>query len=352
MIDEIDKIGTSVLHGDPSSALLEALDPEQNYAFVDHYLKMPFDLSEVIFITTGNTAETIQPALKDRMEILGFTGYTIEEKIQIAKGYLIPRQMEENGLKVPQIEFEENALWLIIKNYTKEAGVRKLERQIGACCRKTAVKIAAGEIKGGIISGGNLSETIETARYYSVMNEKISGPGIARGLAWTPYGGEIHFIEAKIIKGAEPELEITGHIEKIMQESIRAALTLVEANYKLPKGKIHIHVPEGSTPKDGPSAGLAVFAALVSLVKKQKIKNDVAMTGEITLRGTVLPVGGIKEKILAAKEAGIKTVILPRANEREFSDLPETVKEAIKKNEFKIIFVSEVMEALEFVLEK
>jgi len=360
MIDEIDKIGTSALHGDPSSALLEALDPEQNFAFMDHYLNVPFDFSKVMFITTGNLSEPIQPALRDRMEIIDFPGYTREEKLEIAKKYLVPRQLETNGLKKNQLRFQDKALQSIIRDYTKEAGVRNLEREIGNCCRRIAAKISKNEISKEVITENELSEILRPKKYVSTLKERISRPGVAIGLAWTPFGGEILFIETEMIRGIkEPELEITGNVEKIMQESAKAALTFVEANLKMlgisrkrsPVGnKIHIHVPEAAMPKDGPSAGIAIFVALVSLLKKEKVRNDIAMSGEITLRGKVLPVGGIKEKVLAAKEAGIKTIILPEENRKDEAELPKSVREALYREEIEIKYISEMKEALEIAL--
>ncbi len=360
MIDEIDKIGTSSLHGDPSSALLEALDPEQNFAFMDNYLNVPFDLSKVMFICTGNLADPIQPALRDRMEILDFPGYTTEEKLNIAKKYLVPRQLRAHGLKKRQLQFQNEALRAIIRNYTKEAGARNLEREIGNCCRRTATKIAKNEIQREVITESKLSEILGPKRYISTLKERISRPGVAIGLAWTLVGGEILFIETEMIRGIkEPELEITGNIEKIMKESAKTALTFVEANLKIlgiqenrsPVGnKIHIHVPEAAVPKDGPSAGIAMIVALVSLLRKQKVRNDVAMSGEITLRGVVRAIGGVKEKVLAAKEAGIKTIILPKENEKDVSDLPQSVKRALDRKEIEIKFIAEIKEALEIAI--
>lgn len=357
MIDEIDKVGTD-WQGDPTSALLEILDPEQNLEFRDHYLGIPFDLSKVMFICTGNLIDPIQPALKDRMEILEFPGYTREEKSMIAKKYLLPKQIEVNGLNSKQIQFEEKTLESIITDYTREAGVRNLEREIGNVCRKVATKIVKKEISQQVVSKDRLSEFLGTKRFISTLKERISRPGIAIGLAWTTNGGEILFIESEVIVKAEKsELQITGNVEKIMQESAMAALTYVEANLDLLKinpigKKIHIHVPEAAIPKDGPSAGLAILVALVSLLSKRKVRDDVAMTGEITLRGKVLPVGGIKEKVLAAKESGVKLIILPEENRKDEEDLPLSVREAIKRGEIKLRYVSEMKEAIDLALEK
>jgi len=359
MIDEIDKVGAD-WRGDPTSALLEVLDPEQNFAFKDHYLGVSFDFSKIMFICTGNLIDPIQPALKDRMEILEFPGYTREEKSMIAKKYLVPKEIEANGLDSKQIQFEDEAVSSIIKDYTREAGVRNLEREIEKCCRKVATKIAKKEIAREIITKDKLPEFLGSQKYLSTLKERISRPGISIGLAQTWTGGDILFIETEMVKEAKKsELEITGNVEKIMQESAKAALTYIEANLALLgidqerspiDKKIHIHVPEAAIPKDGPSAGLAILAALVSLLSKRKVRDDVAMTGEITLRGKVLPVGGIKEKVLAAKESGIKLIILPEENKKDEEDLPLSVREAIKRGEIKLQYVSEMKEVIDLVL--
>ncbi len=360
MIDEIDKVGLD-WRGDPTSALLEILDPEQNSSFMDHYLGVPFDLSKVLFICTGNLAEPIQPALRDRMEILEFPGYTHEEKLMIAKSYLVPQEIEANGLTPEQIRFEEKALVSIIKDYTREAGVRNLKREISNCCRKVATRIVKKEIQGEVITVENLSKYLGPKRYVSTVKERISRPGIAIGLAWTQAGGELLFIESEIIREVnKPELEITGNVAKIMQESAKAALTFLEANLEMLKidrerssigKKIHIHVPEAAIPKDGPSAGVAMLVALASLLSKRKVKDNVAMTGEITLRGRVLPVGGIKEKVLAAKESGIEIVLLPEGNKKDEEEFPKSLKEALARGEIKLKYVSEMKEVIEFALE-
>jgi len=360
MIDEIDKVGAD-WRGDPTSALLEILDPEQNSTFVDHYLGVPFDLSKVMFICTGNLAEPIQPALRDRMEILEFPGYTREEKLMIAQKYLVPDEIESNGLNPEQIQFEQGILESIIRDYTKEAGVRNLKREIGNCCRKTATKIIKKESYQELIAKDNLPKFLGPKKFISTLKERISRPGIAIGLAWTQTGGEILFIETEIIREVEKaELEITGNVAKIMQESAKTALTFIEANQDMLKikrdsssigKKIHIHVPEAAIPKDGPSAGIAILAALASLITKRKVKDNVAMTGEITLRGKVLPVGGIKEKILAAKESGIKVVILPEENRKDEEDFPKSLKEAIDKGETKLKYVSDMSKVIEAALE-
>lgn len=358
MIDEIDKVGAD-WQGDPTSALLEVVDPEQNFAFKDHYLGVPFDFSKIMFVCTGNLIDPIQPALKDRMEILEFPGYTREEKSMIAKKYLVPKEIEANGLNSKQIQFENEAVNSIIKDYTREAGVRNLEREIEKCCRKVATKIAKKEIAQAIVTRDTISEFLGSRKYISTLKERISRPGISIGLAWTWTGGDILFIETEMVEAKKAELEITGNIAKIMQESAKATLTYIEANLALlgidqersPIGKkIHIHVPEAAIPKDGPSAGLAILAALVSLLSKRKVRDDVAMTGEITLRGKVLPVGGIKEKVLAAKESGIKLIILPEENKKDEEDLPLSVKKAIERGEIKLQYVSEMKEVIDIVL--
>lgn len=360
MIDEIDKVGAD-WQGDPTSALLEVLDPEQNFAFKDHYLGVPFDFSKIMFICTGNLIDPIQPALKDRMEILEFPGYTREEKMMIAKKYLVLKEIEANGLNSEQIQFEDEVVNSIIRDYTREAGVRNLEREIEKCCRKVATKIAKKEIAQMIVTRDAISEFLGCRKYISTLKERISRPGISIGLAWTWTGGDILFIETEIVKEAKKsELEITGNVEKIMQESAKAALTYIEANLALLKidpkhspigKKVHIHIPEAAIPKDGPSAGLAILVALVSLLSKRKVRDDVAMTGEITLRGKVLPVGGIKEKVLAAKESGIKLIILPEENKKDEEDLPQSVKKAIERGEIKLRYVSEMKEVIDLALE-
>jgi ATP-dependent Lon protease len=357
MIDEIDKIGSD-WRGDPSSALLEALDPEQNFSFSDHYLEVPFDLSKVMFIGTANLEDPILPALKDRLEILRLSGYTREEKLKIAKQFLIPRQLEEHGLSQDSLKLEDEAVEVIIRDYTREAGVRNLEREIASCCRGVAKKIATKEITKARISVKDLHGYLGPLKYFSELAERTSKPGVAIGLAWTQYGGEILFIEATKMecRGEEGEKFVTtGHLGEVMIESIEAARSFLWSNAKyfgiepenFEKSRIHLHVPSGATPKDGPSAGITMFIALVSLLTQRPTREEVAMTGEITLRGRVLPVGGIKEKVLAAKEAGIKVVILPKKNEKDLEEIPKEVKEAL---EFK--FVEEMEKAIEIALEK
>jgi ATP-dependent Lon protease len=332
MLDEIDKIGTD-FRGDPSSALLEVLDPEQNYAFSDHYLEVPFDLSKVMFITTANITETIIPALRDRLEIIELPGYIDEEKLLIAKRYLIPRQLNEAGLTKNDVRFTDRALKKIITEYTREAGVRNLEREIGAVIRKVARAYAEGRRKRVLVTEKNLAKYLGPPKYFSEVAQRQGMVGVSTGLAVTPYGGEILFIEATRMKG-QKGLLLTGSLGEVMKESAQAALSFIRSNAQefnieedfFNRSDIHIHVPAGAIPKDGPSAGVAISAALLSLLKNQPIDPRTAMTGEITLRGRVLPVGGIKEKIIAANRAGIKTVILPFENKKDLSEIPDKVK--------------------------
>lgn len=335
MLDEIDKLVFD-FHGDPASALLEVLDPEQNVEFRDHYLEIAFDLSQVMFITTANTLETIPGPLRDRMEIIILSGYTDSEKIAIAKGYLIPRQLRENGLREEEVTFTDDGLLKIIRSYTRESGVRNLERQIGAVCRKIVTRIAEGKTEHVKVTAENVHEFLDRPLYFAheEIAKRCSIPGVATGLAWTPTGGDILFIEATRMPGNE-RFQITGSIGNVMQESAKAALSYVRANARdlgldekfFENTDIHLHVPAGAQPKDGPSAGVAMVTALVSLISNRRVHPDVGMTGEITLRGQVLPVGGIKEKVLAAHRSGLKTVILPEKNKDDLEDLPEEVRE-------------------------
>jgi ATP-dependent Lon protease len=335
MLDEIDKVGSD-FRGDPSSALLEVLDPEQNFSFSDHYLDVPFDLSKVMFITTANILDTIPPALRDRMEVLELLGYTLDEKIHIATRYLIPRQREAHGLKANLISFTKGALKQIVSGYTREAGLRNLEREIATICRGVAAKIAAGDSKSAKIRVEDISEYLGPIRLTSDVKSRISTPGVATGLAWTPAGGELLFIEATSMKGKKG-LTLTGQLGDVMKESATAALSFIRTNASslkidedfFEKSDIHIHVPAGAIPKDGPSAGVTMLTALVSLLTHKTIRNNLAMTGEITLRGQVLPVGGIKEKVLAAHRAGIKTIIIPKWNEKDIEDIPKEVQKKI-----------------------
>jgi ATP-dependent Lon protease len=355
MMDEIDKLVFD-FHGDPASALLEVLDPEQNSEFRDHYLEVAFDLSQIFFITTANSLETVPGPLRDRMEIIFLSGYTDKEKIAIAKGYLIPRQIRENGLRKKEIRFTDKALQKIIRGYTREAGVRNLERSIGAVCRKVGTRIAEGKGENFSIKPETVEEFLEHPKYHGSeeIAVRTSVPGVVPGLAWTPYGGEVLFIESSRMPGGKG-FQITGSVGNVMQESARAALSYVRSRAKqldlnekfFEKTDIHLHVPAGATPKDGPSAGVAMATSLVSLVSGRKVRRNLGMTGEITLRGQVLPVGGIKEKVLAAHRNGIKTVIIPKRNEFDLDDVPEEIKKKIK-----FIFVETVDEVLEAALVK
>ncbi len=336
LLDEIDKLGYDY-RGDPSSALLEVLDPEQNSTFSDHYLEVPYDLSRVLFITTANRLDTVPPPLKDRLEIIEFPGYTEEEKLMIAKNHLIPRQIERHGLKDAQVIFDDEAVLGIIECYTREAGVRNLEREITRILRAVARKVAEDKSESIEICKKDLDEYLGPEKFYSEVKERTMTPGVATGLAWTPTGGEILFIESNLMPGKKG-LILTGQLGDVMKESAQAALSYVKAHAKdleIDDGSfegrdIHIHVPAGAIPKDGPSAGVAITTALVSLFKNRTVKNDIAMTGEVTLKGKVLPVGGIKEKILGASRAGIDTVYLSKRNEKDLRDIPPEVKDKMK----------------------
>jgi ATP-dependent Lon protease len=354
MMDEIDKIGHD-FRGDPSAALLEVLDPEQNNTFADHYLEIPYDLSNVMFIATANVSDPIPPPLRDRMEILEIPGYTRKEKLAIAKRHLLPKQLGEHGLSVENIEITDQALELIIDHYTREAGVRSLERQVAAVIRGVAVKVAEGDNKARRVDNeDDLHEFLGAPKYTSEVAERTAETGVATGLAWTSVGGEILFIEATRMYGTG-KLQLTGQLGDVMKESAQAALSFVRTNaerYGIPKdflekSDLHIHIPAGAMPKDGPSAGVTMFSALVSLLTGIKVRHDVAMTGEITLRGRVLPIGGVKEKVLAAHRAGIKRIILP---ERNRPDLEEVPKEVV--DELQFIFASRMEQVLEAALEE
>jgi ATP-dependent Lon protease len=347
MIDEVDKIGAD-WRGDPSSALLEVLDPEQNREFRDHYLDVAFDLSQVMFITTANVLDTIPGPLRDRMEILELSGYTDEEKLHIARGYLIPRQIRENGLRESEVSFDDEAIRAIIRDYTREAGVRSLERQIGSVCRKIATHVAEGKAESVHIGADQLVEYLGKPRYFFEAAERTELPGVATGLAVTAVGGDILFVEATKMPG-QKGLTITGQLGEVMRESAQAALSYVRSqagrlNFDedfFNSNDIHIHVPAGAVPKDGPSAGVTIATALASLLTGRAVRADVGMTGEVTLRGQVLPVGGIKEKVLAAHRAGLRTVIIPKRNEKDLDDLPAEVR-----NEMKVVLVDRVEEVL------
>jgi ATP-dependent Lon protease len=336
MLDEIDKMGTGI-HGDPSSAMLEVLDPEQNSTFRDNYLDVPFDLSRVVFITTANMLETIPGPLRDRMEIIALSSYTAGEKLEIAKRYLVRRQLEANGLKPEQVEIDDAALRRIIEGYTREAGVRSLEREIGRVLRHVAVEIAEGATDKKRIDIQELEKILGPVRFENEIAMRSSVPGVATGLAWTPVGGDILFIEATRTPGGG-RLLLTGQLGEVMRESAQAALSLVKSQAAalkidpglFEKSDIHVHVPAGATPKDGPSAGVAMYMALTSLLTGRIIRSDTAMTGEISLRGLVLPVGGIKEKVVAAASAGITRVMLPARNRRDYDDIPEEVRKALE----------------------
>ncbi|MEO8118264.1 MAG: endopeptidase La [Rhodoferax sp.] len=352
MLDEIDKVGAGI-HGDPSAALLEVLDPEQNNSFRDNYLAVPYDLSQVLFITTANVLDPIPGPLRDRMEVLHLAGYTQEEKREIARRYLVARQLEDSGLKPDQLEITDGAIASIIRDYTREAGVRNLERQIGAVCRRAAVRIAEGEAKNVRVDTPDLAEVIGPAKFENEVALRAGMPGVATGLAWTPVGGDILFIEASRTAGSG-RLILTGQLGDVMKESAQAALTLVKSRaeaYQLDpsifeKTDVHIHVPAGAIPKDGPSAGVAMFIALTSLFMNRTVHNDVAMTGEISLRGLVLPVGGIKEKVLAAMAAGIKKVMLPARNRKDLEDVPQQARAQLE-----FIFLDDVEEAVRAAIE-
>jgi ATP-dependent Lon protease len=352
MLDEIDKLGAD-FRGDPSSALLEVLDPEQNNSFSDHYLEVQFDLSEVIFIATANDLSPIPAPLRDRMEILELAGYTREEKRQIAQRYLVPKQLSEHGLTTDHVSVTDGAVEEIVDHYTKEAGVRNLERELANVIRGIAVKVASGESFRAEVRAEDVAEYLGPAKFFSEVAERTEEPGVATGLAWTPVGGDILFIEATRMPG-KGNLVLTGQLGAVMKESAQAALSYVRSHAQqlgipadfLEKSDLHLHVPAGAIPKDGPSAGVTLLSAMVSLLTGRRVRHDTAMTGEITLRGTVLPVGGIKEKVLAAHRAGIKRVILPERCEKDLVDIPDEVR-----NTMEITLVKRVDEVLAAALE-
>ena len=351
MLDEIDKLGMD-FRGDPSSALLEVLDPEQNFSFSDHYLEVPFDLSKVMFIATANILEPIPPALKDRMEVLELPGYTEEEKIHISNKFLIPKQIDEHGLESTQIKIKKEALQEIITSYTREAGVRNVEREIATICRGVAKEVVEGRTEPAAITKKEISKYLGPIKFFSEIAERTTEPGVAIGLAWTPVGGDIIFVEAAKMKGKN-NLTLTGKLGDVMKESAQAALGFVRSNSAelgidedmFESLDIHIHVPAGAIPKDGPSAGVTILTALTSLLTGVTVNPKIAMTGEITLRGTVMPVGGIKEKVLAALRAGIKETILPEKNKKDLEDIPDHVKEQMTFH-----FVSSMSEVLQLSL--
>jgi ATP-dependent Lon protease len=354
MLDEVDKVGAD-WRGDPSSALLEVLDPEQNFNFRDNYLDLPFDLSKVFFIATANALEPIPAPLRDRMEILELSGYTEEQKLHIARQYLLPKQLEANGLKPDELTVTDDALRRVIRDYTREAGVRNLEREIGSLCRKVATQVAEGKQPPIHVDAEQVPEYLGRQRFFEEAAERIDRPGIATGLVWTPVGGEIIFIEAATMPDRETRLTLTGQLGDVMKESAMTALTYVRSNAQmlgLPENvyanqNVHIHVPAGAIPKDGPSAGVTMATVLVSLASGRKVRSDVAMTGEITLRGRVLPIGGVKEKVLAAYRSGIRTVILPRRNEPDvMEDIPKELREKMT-----FVFANEIRDVLAAALE-
>jgi ATP-dependent Lon protease len=353
MLDEIDKM-SSDFRGDPASAMLEVLDPAQNHTFTDHYLDVPFDLSKVLFIATANTMDTVPGPLRDRMEVIEIPGYTQTDKLNIAKRYLVPRQIEAHGLTAKQVKFNDDSLRWIIDGYTREAGVRNLERNIGAVVRAIAAEIVGGRTEKMTVDKAFVTKTLGPRRFEPELAARTSVPGVATGMAYTPVGGEILFIEASRMPG-KGNVTLTGQIGDVMKESATAAFTLIRSRAKelgiseelLANSDLHVHVPAGAVPKDGPSAGVAMFTAIASLFLNKPVRHDIAMTGEITLRGLVLPIGGLKEKTLAAMRAGIKEVIIPKRNHKDMTDIPEEAK-----NTLKFHFVNHVDEVLEIALGK
>ena len=347
MLDEIDKVGSD-FRGDPASALLEVLDPEQNFSFSDHYMEVPIDLSRVFFITTANILETVPPALRDRMEVLELPGYTDEEKLSIARKYLFPKQLRENGLTPEKLEITDEAIRKTIQDYTREAGVRNLERELAGVCRGVARKVAEGRTDPTRVDAEDLKEYLGSQRFFSEVAERITAPGIATGLAWTPTGGDILFVEATQMEGKK-NLILTGQLGDVMKESAQAALSYVRSRASdlgiakkfFEVTDIHLHVPAGAIRKDGPSAGVTMVVALASLLTERKVRSDLAMTGEITLRGKVLPVGGIKEKVLAARRSGILKVMLPKLNEKDLEELPGQVRK-----EMEFVLVDNIKDAI------
>ncbi|HUU42215.1 MAG TPA: endopeptidase La [Planctomycetota bacterium] len=350
MLDEVDKLGVD-FRGDPAAALLEVLDPEQNFAFSDHYLDVPFDLSKVMFITTANLLDPVPPALRDRMEVLTLPGYTLEEKVKIARQFLIPKQLDEHGLRPSKLVLKDDALAAVIRDYTREAGVRDLERGIARICRKTARAVAEGRRRKTVVTAKDLHGLLGPVKFFSEVADRTGVAGVATGLAWTQQGGEVLFVEATRMRGRR-ELILTGQLGDVLKESAQAALSYVRTHAVeldiaadfFEKNDIHVHVPAGATPKDGPSAGVTIVAAMVSLLTGKPVPGDVAMTGEITLSGKVLPVGGIKEKVLAAKRAEIRTVILPRRNEKDLEEVPKESRKGLR-----FVFAERIDDALKAV---
>jgi ATP-dependent Lon protease len=353
MLDEIDKVGAD-FRGDPAAALLEVLDPAQNHTFTDHYLDVPFDLSRVLFIATANTMDPVPGPLRDRMEVIEIPGYTNSDKLDIARTYLVPRQLDANGISPKKVKFQDAALSWIIEGYTREAGVRNLERQIGSIARSVAADIVEGKTDRLTITRDRVSQVLGPRKFDPELASRTSVPGVATGMAYTPVGGEILFIEATRMPG-KGQITMTGQIGDVMKESATAAYSLIRSRAQslgidpklVAESDIHIHVPQGAVPKDGPSAGVAMFIALASLMLNKPVRHDVAMTGEITLRGLVLPIGGLKEKTLAAKRAGITQVIVPKRNERDMVDIPKEVRESLKFH-----FVENIDQAMKIALGK
>jgi ATP-dependent Lon protease len=353
MLDEIDKVGAD-WRGDPSAALLEVLDPAQNHSFVDNYLAVPFDLSQVLFVATANTLDTIPAPLLDRMEILQLAGYTDDEKLRIAQRYLIPKQLRANGLTPDEVELDEAAVRRIIRGYTREAGVRSLERQIAAICRKVARQVAEGHVDTKRVGAAEVDKFLGRPYFHDEVAERTERPGVAVGLAWTPSGGDVLFVEATMMPSQDERLLLTGMLGDVMRESAQAALSYVRSNAvrlgidpRAFEGQlVHLHVPAGAIPKDGPSAGVTMATALASLATGRCVRSHLAMTGEITLRGKVLPVGGIKEKVLAAHRAGIRTIVLPRDNERDLEDVPAELR-----RDLDVVFVEVAEDVLARALE-
>jgi ATP-dependent Lon protease len=355
LLDELDKIGSD-FRGDPASALLEVLDPQQNHTFTDHYLDLPFDLSRVLFIATANWMDPVHPALRDRLEVIELPSYTVAEKLQIAKRHLLPRQLEEHGLKPKLLRIADSALQRLVQDYTREAGVRQLEREIANLVRKAARHIVATgtPTKPMVIKAENIESYLGAPKFLAELAEAITEAGIAIGLAWTPVGGDILFIEATRMPG-KGRLTLTGSLGDVMKESAQAALSYLRSHAK-PLGidpklfeeqDLHVHVPAGATPKDGPSAGTTMTTALASLFMNRRVRSDLAMTGEISLRGRVLPVGGIKEKVLAASRSGLKHVILPEQNRKDWNEIPAEVKQKIEAH-----FVRDISQLLELALRR
>jgi len=351
VLDEIDKLGAD-FRGDPSSALLEVLDPEQNHAFVDHYLDLPVDLSQVLFICTANLLDPIPSALSDRLEVIEIPGYTEEDKLEIAKVFLLPKLATQHGLKPDQLQLSENGLLRTVREYTREAGLRELERQLATMHRKVARQIVEGREKNVKISEKSLSRYLGPPKYYQELSERVDQPGVVIGMAWTATGGDILFIEAIRMTG-KAGLKMTGSLGAVMKESAEAAMSWLRAHAadlgvgpEAFEHEFHLHVPAGAIPKDGPSAGVTMVTALASLVTGRPVKNHLAMTGEITLRGKVLPVGGVKEKVLAARRAGVRTILLPRHNGNDLEDVPDVLRRDVK-----FILVDTVRDVLEHALE-